>query len=374
MIRLWPVALLLGVLAVALAAAAVYAQLNDTRTASGVINAASTAEPTGTPTPEPTPTPTPTPCPECPTPTPAPTPTPLATIGIDTGTSGNTATSLGSLETCSPVANQAGGQFGIDVFLDGIPSGQNLAGFQYQLNFDDTRFKITVQNHVLLLASQGTYGPFSFTEVVPDTTSPHDVAEIDFFGTPEAGPASGVLSRFTLEILPGAANGVTNFSLTQAVAANSAGGEIQDQVLDANIALGDTCPTPTPTPMPTPMPTPTPTPTPAPLACDGIPATIIGTDQSDILEGTPGTDVVLALDGNDLILALAGHDVICAGPGDDLVVAGRGDDRVWGEEGEDILLGGPGDDFMDGGGAFDFCMGATGSDVAADCEVAASTH
>ena len=53
--RLWPVGLVMALLAFMLAGAAVYAQLGDTQTASGVINAASVEEPTPTPTPTPTP-------------------------------------------------------------------------------------------------------------------------------------------------------------------------------------------------------------------------------------------------------------------------------------------------------------------------------
>ncbi len=54
MFRLWPVGLVLTLLAFALAGATVYAQLGDRQTAGGVINAASVEEPTPTPTPTPT--------------------------------------------------------------------------------------------------------------------------------------------------------------------------------------------------------------------------------------------------------------------------------------------------------------------------------
>jgi Ca2+-binding RTX toxin-like protein len=36
------------------------------------------------------------------------------------------------------------------------------------------------------------------------------------------------------------------------------------------------------------------------------PATIVGTNGSDILRGTPGRDVIAGLDGNDIILGLGG--------------------------------------------------------------------
>ncbi len=40
--------------------------------------------------------------------------------------------------------------------------------------------------------------------------------------------------------------------------------------------------------------------------CDGLPATIVGTDGADVLEGTDGDDVIVGLRGHDLIRGLAG--------------------------------------------------------------------
>ena len=52
----------------------------------------------------------------------------------------------------------------------------------------------------------------------------------------------------------------------------------------------------------------------APPTCKGIPATIIGTDGSDVRSGTPGRDVIVGLGGNDKLSGLAGNDLICGGP------------------------------------------------------------
>lgn len=52
-----------------------------------------------------------------------------------------------------------------------------------------------------------------------------------------------------------------------------------------------------------------------------MPATIVGTNGSDVLRGTPGRDVIAGPDGNDVILGLGGDDVICGGQqGTDLSV------------------------------------------------------
>src|SRR3990172_5345538 len=54
----------------------------------------------------------------------------LTVVGVDTNSSGNGATSLGSIETCQSVS--AGGTFTIDIFVDEIPAGRNLGGLNYR--------------------------------------------------------------------------------------------------------------------------------------------------------------------------------------------------------------------------------------------------
>src|SRR3972149_9834341 len=66
-------------------------------------------------------------------------------VGIDTDPTGNTATSLATIESCTSVS--PGQQFGIDVLVNQVPSTTNLAGFNYAINFDDSRVSILSQNH-----------------------------------------------------------------------------------------------------------------------------------------------------------------------------------------------------------------------------------
>lgn len=147
-------------------------------------------------------------------------------------------------------------------------------------------------------------------------------------------------------------------------------------------------PTPSPTPPPTPSPPPPPTPSPTPSAvptatptreptrtptseftCDGLAATLIGTNGNDVLVGTRADDVIVALGGSDFVIGNNGNDRICLGPGNDLAIGGRGGDRVFGEQGNDILAGEDGADFLDGGSwNFDLCLGGLGADTAANCE------
>jgi hypothetical protein len=132
-------------------------------------------------------------------------------------------------------------------------------------------------------------------------------------------------------------------------------------------------PTPTPTPTPIPLPIPTPTTTPTPTSpsgpsCNGLTATIVGTERHNRIFGTRGDDVIVALGGHDIIFGRDGDDVICAGTGKDLVLGGDGDDTIFGEEGKDVLLGGDGNDELDGGEDRDLCRGGRGSDITVDCE------
>jgi Ca2+-binding RTX toxin-like protein len=89
-----------------------------------------------------------------------------------------------------------------------------------------------------------------------------------------------------------------------------------------------------------------------------VPATVVGTNRSEILRGTPGRDVIAGLDGNDIILGLGGDDAICGGRGNDKVDGGTGGDSIVGDTGESFLLGNPagmnvpgGNDLLSGAGA-----------------------
>jgi hypothetical protein len=87
----------------------------------------------------------------------------------------------------------------------------------------------------------------------------------------------------------------------------------------------------------------------APPTCKGIPATIIGTNGSDVRSGTSGRDVIVGLGGNDKLNGLAGNDLICGGPGRDRLNGGKGRDQLDGQGGRDTLKGGPGNDRLNGG-------------------------
>ena len=95
--------------------------------------------------------------------------------------------------------------------------------------------------------------------------------------------------------------------------------------------------------------------------CQGVRATIVGTDGHDDLVGTSGHDVIQAGAGRDDVQAMGGRDLVCGGSGQDTLNGGAGRDAVYGgddsryDQGDgayfigDDLTGGPGDDLLVGG-------------------------
>lgn len=82
--------------------------------------------------------------------------------------------------------------------------------------------------------------------------------------------------------------------------------------------------------------------------CDGLTATIEGTDGGDTINGTNGADVIAGLGGDDIINGLDGADTICGGAGSDTItggdttligfLAGDGNDTILGDTGDDTIL------------------------------------
>lgn len=101
---------------------------------------------------------------------------------------------------------------------------------------------------------------------------------------------------------------------------------------------------------------------PATPRCEGVPATIVGTDGDDTLQGTPGRDVVVALGGDDFVSTGAGRDLVCAGDRWDFIRLGPGDDRARGAGGQDQLIGGGDADRLFGGAEVDGLEGGPGDD------------
>src|SRR3990172_7888954 len=101
-----------------------------------------------------------------------------------------------------------------------------------------------------------------------------------------------------------------------------------------------------------------------PPDCNGMAATIIGTDGNDNLSGTPASDIVSLGLGNDKFNGNGGDDVICGGPGNDQLKGNGGNDQIFGEDGNDDLQGGNDNDYMIGALGNDKIDGGNGVDIA----------
>lgn len=105
--------------------------------------------------------------------------------------------------------------------------------------------------------------------------------------------------------------------------------------------------------------------------CNGLVATIVGTDGDDVLTGTHLDDVIVGLGGNDIINGASGSDTICGGAGDDVIdgqsqadtiFGDAGNDTIYGRDGDDQLFGGDGDDVIEGHSQNDIINGGDGDD------------
>lgn len=99
------------------------------------------------------------------------------------------------------------------------------------------------------------------------------------------------------------------------------------------------------------------------VTCNGLPATLVGTEGDDVIDGTNNPDVISGLGGNDIINGLGGDDTICGGDGADTINGGDGKDTIFGENGSDLINGDNGLDNLDGGEGDDVINGGEGNDI-----------
>lgn len=126
----------------------------------------------------------------------------IGLLAIDTGVTGNTPTSFGTVESCASVTT--GASVTIDIVVDSVPAEINQHGgilaFQFELRYKKRALAVeSVDNAQMLTANAGS-SPIEFTDPLPDrdgslVTIYADLGE----GEPESG--AGVLSRITLRKL-----------------------------------------------------------------------------------------------------------------------------------------------------------------------------
>ena len=202
-------------------------------------------------------------------------------MSIDMDPTGNTATSLGTRQSCGEVS--PGGTLTFDVTAAGIPpydgaiSG-GMIGWFFSIRYDEAA--LTLESHdIRFLISVNPPGalPYNASQFLPDIDLDNkwNASAADLQSPPsipESG--SGVLTRVTISAGNSASVGYYSLFLTDAGHLdyyNDVG--LADQVNGASLAVGVSCqnlPAITPTPLPTggsastPPPPPNPVPTPGP--------------------------------------------------------------------------------------------------------------
>ena len=141
-------------------------------------------------------------------------------IGVDFDVTGNTATSLGTIDSCAQAS--PGNTVTFDLFATGIPPYNDngtpadftddtggIIGWQFTVQYDEAPFTIQTEDQDFLVYSSAGSAPFSVSDPLPDTDGNNEwiSGSLDIgLGTPES--ASGVISRITIEVDAAAAIGL----------------------------------------------------------------------------------------------------------------------------------------------------------------------
>ncbi len=201
-------------------------------------------------------------------------------VRIDADPSGNTATSLGGIQTCRQVTT--GDTFEVDLIIE---DATNLLAFDTALAYDRTVLKVTGRDVNFFLGTAPGSQVRDESDATPDSDGYYGLRAVDQSHDPvSAETGSGVLARVTFQAT---SPGLSTLSVhipdispafidSQFDYYQPAGkfGTWLGNVFDARIAVDQACPTeppPTPPPTPTvsPAETPTPTLTPTPTSTFG---------------------------------------------------------------------------------------------------------
>jgi hypothetical protein len=129
----------------------------------------------------------------------------MSVMGVDVKTAGNAENSLGPHDACIEAA--PGDEVVVDLTATGIPASGGIIGFEAYIHFPDVWFTVTSVDYEFLMST----GPNSVVAhaggPVPDLSVDGEfrAAAVDTSGF--ADVVTGVLSRLTIQVEPGAAPG-----------------------------------------------------------------------------------------------------------------------------------------------------------------------
>jgi hypothetical protein len=135
-------------------------------------------------------------------------------VGIDVDPSGNTATSLGTIDRCIEVGGIES-TFEIDVFLDDVPfasgSYHNLGEYGYRMLYENGKLRVNTTDHSFLMATQGGFGVTdmgdcsAFGSSCPDADGSLYTSVTGLGGEVGAEPPGslGATDRYVMEVVGG---------------------------------------------------------------------------------------------------------------------------------------------------------------------------
>lgn len=176
-------------------------------------------------------------------------------IGIDADPTGNTATSLGPIDSCVEVPRD--GAFQVDLFVRDV---SDLLAWSAYLEFDPEIVQVVDHDVELFQAANSGSNLFDVSDKTPDTDGVYSVGAVDTADPQAPDSGAGVLARVTLEAV---GSGVSSLRLAlrdldgdgtpdQGALLRRADGEIigdetgdtffDGPIAGAEVAVGRSCP------------------------------------------------------------------------------------------------------------------------------------
>ena len=168
----------------------------------------------------------------------------VTTLGIDAQPAGNTATSLGAIESCRAVTS--GSSFTIDFFITDVT---NLAGWAMPITYNPAVLRVTAVNVQLFQAANGGSNVFNTSSPVPDTDGAWEAGAFDLNAPPYQDSGTGVLARVTLNAFAAGSSPLTVGDPNLVDPTGAAIGDVTDDgvfdgaIRNAQIVVNDVCPT-----------------------------------------------------------------------------------------------------------------------------------
>jgi hypothetical protein len=169
---------------------------------------------------------------------------PINLLAVDTDPTGNTATSLGTIDDCAVI--QSGQPVNVDIVVDSVPSA-GVSGLGVDVMYDASVLRVTAINYNYMMTAGGGAIMFAFMDPLPDSDGDFRADIADLSQNFETG--QGVLARVTFEAVDTGVSPIvltdqiSGDNLTDILDSNSAFYDISE-VRAANISVGAACPTP----------------------------------------------------------------------------------------------------------------------------------